>query len=90
MVRLSIDLTEDTRNKLRELAERSGNASIEDFVRALLEDEAATGSQVPPPDVRFFSSTELESKLRDGIASADTEMTDSDWEQVTQQVQKKR
>lgn len=90
MVRLSVDLPEEVRNKLLERAQRAGSASIEDFVRTLLEDEAAISTIAPPSQTSFASVAELETKLRDGIASADTEMTDADWESLQRQVQKKR
>jgi hypothetical protein len=65
MTRLSIDLPEDVRTKLEARASRAGHTSVEEYVRALLHEEAAEDNEDygAPAHLTFTTEEELEAML---------------------------
>jgi predicted DNA-binding protein len=96
MVRLNIDLPEDVKARLDALAARTGHASLEEFVQALLRTEAqvedAAEDYGAPSHLSYQTDQELEAKLleRLGDVSSGVEVTAQFWDDFRQRVEERR
>jgi plasmid stability protein len=94
MTRLSIDLPEDVRVKLEARASRAGHTSVEEYVRALLQDEAAEDNEDfgAPAHLTFTTEEELEAMLVRRIedSSGSVEATPEFWANLKRQAAEHR
>ena len=87
MVRLTIEIPEDLRDKARSQATEAGHPSVEAYLRDLLQEAVESGPPGAPPAQTFRDAAQLESMLRAGVESGPAvELTDADWERKRQQL----
>jgi hypothetical protein len=96
MVRLNIDLPEDVKARLDALAVRTGHASVEEFVQALLRTEAQVEEEAEdygaPAHLSYQTDQELEAKLLERLRDdrPGVEATDQFWENFKRRVEERR
>ncbi len=88
MVRLSIELPEDLKEKAEERAAESGYGSVEDYLTALIRADAngAGADFTAPASLTFRNQDQLEAMLLEGLASPASEMTSADWAHLKRRV----
>jgi|1185.fasta_scaffold1364367_2 plasmid stability protein len=82
MTRLTLELPDDLRRQLEARAAQSGHASIEDQVTALIREALETDHAPGPEHLRVQSADDLTAKLREGLDSPASEVTDADWDDM--------
>ena len=90
MVRLTIEIPEELRDKARSQATEAGHPSVEAYLRDLLQEAVESGPPGAPPGQTFRGAAQLDSMLRAGVESGPPiQLSDEDWEQKRQQLTRK-
>ena len=96
MVRLNIDLPEYVKARLDALAARTGHASVEEFVQALLRTEAdfdePTEDYGAPAHLSYQTDQELEARLLERLHDdrPSVEVTAQFWKDFRRRVEERR
>jgi len=86
MVRINISLPEDLTEKLQALATESGYLTVESYIEALLRVEAQTEEFGAPSHLSARDRDQLDTLVREGLATPAREMISADWDQMRQQL----
>jgi hypothetical protein len=81
MPRLTIELTEQTKQIAEARASESGHATVDAYLEALIRSDAETDYGAPS-DLMVGSNEQLLALLDEAEASPESEMTDAEWAEM--------